>query len=113
MPERHTTSEKPQKPIWKAIVLCNTPRFKLKPEKPAKNNPSLIVIPKKQQRIFQTTTFSQHGKSKFNIRKLKSWLNKRARIRVFFETHYEKNRARLATKIAVTMRFQKTERHRY
>jgi len=69
MPERHATSEKPQKPIWKVIVLCNTPCFKLKSKKTAKNNPSLIVIPSKTAKKFPKYRFQptlgnafQHGK---------------------------------------------------
>jgi hypothetical protein len=38
------------KPIWKATVLCNALCFKLKSKKTAKNNPSLIVIPKKTRK---------------------------------------------------------------
>jgi hypothetical protein len=43
------------------------------------------------ERNFQSTGFSQHWKSRFSIGKLKSWFNKRACVRVFFETHYEKS----------------------
>jgi len=46
------------------------------------------------KRNSQSTTFSQHGKSHFNIQKLKRWLNKRACVRGFFEAHYEKKSAR-------------------
>jgi hypothetical protein len=53
------------KPIWQTIVLCNTPCFKLKSKKPAKNSISPIVIPKKRQRNSQSKTFSQHEKTRF------------------------------------------------
>jgi hypothetical protein len=40
------------------------------------------------ERNSQSTGFSQHEKARFNIQELKSWLNERACVRVFFETHY-------------------------
>jgi hypothetical protein len=42
------------------------------------------------ERNSQSTGFGQHEKARFNIQKLKSRLNKRACVRVFFETHYAK-----------------------
>ena len=50
-PARHKDHNK-TKPIWKVIVLCNTPPFKLKSKKTAKNNPSPIVIPSKTAKKF-------------------------------------------------------------
>jgi hypothetical protein len=50
-PARHKDHNN-TKPIWKAIVLCNTPGFKLKSEKTTKNNPSPIVIPSKTRKKF-------------------------------------------------------------
>jgi hypothetical protein len=43
-PARHKDHNN-TKTIWKVIVLCNAPRFKLKSKKTAKNSPSRIVIP--------------------------------------------------------------------
>jgi len=48
------------------------------------------------ERNSQSTTFSQHEKTHFNIHKLKSWLNNRACVRVFFETHYRKKRVHVS-----------------
>jgi len=48
-PARHKDHDK-TKPIWKLIVLCNALCFKLKSKKAAKNNPSLIVIPRKTRK---------------------------------------------------------------
>jgi hypothetical protein len=48
-PARHKDHNN-TKPIWKIIVLCNAPRFKLKSKKTAKTNPSLIVIPSKTRK---------------------------------------------------------------
>jgi len=45
------------------------------------------------ERNFQSTGFRQHGKSDFNIQKLKSWLKKRVCVRDFFETHYENTKS--------------------
>jgi len=45
------------------------------------------------ERNSQSTTFSQHEKARFNIRKLKSRLNKRACVRGFFETHYRNTKS--------------------
>ena len=39
------------KPIWQTIVLWNTPCFKLKSKKTAKNSISPIVIPKKNSKV--------------------------------------------------------------
>jgi hypothetical protein len=46
------------------------------------------------ERNFQSAGFSQHEKARFNIQKLKSWLNKRVRVRVFFETQDRRKSAR-------------------
>jgi len=37
-----------------------------------------IVIPKKWKEIPKVLPFSQHEKARFNIRKLKNWLNERS-----------------------------------
>ncbi len=53
-----------------------------------------IVIPKKQERNSQSTTFSQHEESDFNIQKLKSRFNARTQ-RTFQRTpHYALKRAK-------------------
>jgi len=53
------------KPIWKTIVLCNTPRFKLKSKKAAKNKPSLIVIPNETAKKFPKYRFQPTLESAF------------------------------------------------
>jgi len=48
--QQHTKITTTQKPICKAIVLCNALCFKLKSKKTAKNSFSLIVIPSKTRK---------------------------------------------------------------
>jgi hypothetical protein len=62
-------------------------------QRSARGRSRRIVIPKKPAKKFQSTTFNQHEKPRFNIQKLKSWLNKLACVRVFFETRYKEKRA--------------------
>jgi len=58
------------KPIWKTIVLCNALCFKLKYKKPAKNSPSLIVIPSKTAKNFPIYYLQPTWKIRFQHSKI-------------------------------------------
>ena len=60
------------KTIWKAIVLCNTPCFKLKSKKTAKNNPSPIVIPSRTAKKFPKYRFQSTWEGAFQHSKIET-----------------------------------------
>jgi len=70
-PSRHKDHNN-TKPIWKIIVLCNAPCFKLKSKKTAKNNPSRIVIPSKTAKKFLIYYLQPTWKTRFQHSKIET-----------------------------------------